>query len=120
MTASITNSKTFATDQVLTLAFDDGGATYGMLYTVTLADGDANEAGHQVTLAAGQDSVSVTVTATANDTADGDRATSPLPGRSAANRLAAPSPSRCATTTPPTRRRRACRRLGERRRSARR
>ena len=73
VTASITNSKTFATDQVLTLAFDDGGATYGMLYTVTLADGDANEAGHQVTLAAGQDSVSVTVTATANDTADGDR-----------------------------------------------
>ena len=73
VTASITNSKTFATDQVLTLAFDDGGATYGTHYTVTLADGDANEAGHQVTLAAGQDSVSVTVTATANDTADGDR-----------------------------------------------
>ena len=72
VTASITNSKTFATDQVLSLAFG-GSATYGTHYTVTPADGDANETGHQVTLAAGQDSVSVTVAAEGNDTADGDR-----------------------------------------------
>ena len=72
MTASITNSKTFATDQVLSLTFG-GGATYGTHYTVTPADGDTNETGHQVTLAAGQDSVAVTVAAEGNDTADGDR-----------------------------------------------
>ena len=42
VTASITNSKTFATDQVLSLTFG-GSATYGTHYTVTPADGDANE-----------------------------------------------------------------------------
>ena len=73
VTASITNSKTFATDQVLSLTFG-GSATYGTHHTVTPADGDANEdrpPGHA--RGGAKTSVAVTVAAEGNDTADGDR-----------------------------------------------
>ena len=72
LTASISNAKTFAADQTLTLAFG-GDAIYGTHYAVTPADTDGNTTDHQVTLVAGQDSVSVTVTAAGNTTADGPR-----------------------------------------------
>ena len=82
VTASITNGKTFADDQTLTLTFG-GTATAGTHYAVSPADADAVAEGHQIALAgdsvvadsvvAGASSVSVTVTATSNDTAGGDR-----------------------------------------------
>ena len=68
----ITNGKTFAVDQTVTLTFS--GATQGTHYSVSPGDADTNEAGHQVILVAGESSVEVTVTATGNDTADGNRA----------------------------------------------
>ena len=61
VTASITNSKKFATDQVLTLVFG-GTATYGTHFTVAPADADTNTAGHQITLPAAADPPSVAVT----------------------------------------------------------
>ena len=63
VTVSITNAKTFALDQTITLTFS-GSAIEGTHYSVPE---------HQVTLPAGDSSVAVTVTATANTTADGNR-----------------------------------------------
>ena len=68
----ITNGKTFAVDQTVTLTFT-GTATQGTHYSVSPGDADTNTAGHQVVLVAGESSVEVTVTATGNDTADGNR-----------------------------------------------
>ena len=131
LTASISNAKTFAADQTLTLAFG-GDAIYGTHYAVTPADTDGNTTDHQVTLVAGQDSVSVTVTAAGNTTADGPpvhhRVRLGWAGTSPAR------PSSCATTTPtpvrpsrtaparrgPSTRRSATRRSRRRRTSARR
>ena len=72
LTVSIDNGKTFATDQAITLTFA-GTAVYGTHYSVNPADADANAMGHQVVLPAETASVQVTVTAAANDTADGHR-----------------------------------------------
>ena len=71
LTVAAASPKTFATDQAITLTFD-GTAVYGTHYSVSPVDTDANAMGHQVTAAGGLTaSVQVTVTATANDTADG-------------------------------------------------
>ena len=72
LTVSAASPKTFATDQAITLTFA-GTAVYGTHYSVDPADTDANATGHQVVLPAETASVEVTVTATTNDTADGDR-----------------------------------------------
>ena len=72
VTVEITNGKTFAVDQTVTLTFS-GTATQGTHYSVTPGDADPNTAGHQVVLRTGDSSVEVTVTATANDTDDGPR-----------------------------------------------
>ena len=72
LAVSATNAKTFATDQVITLTFS-GAADYGTHYSVTPTDADGAAEGHQVTLPAETASVSVTVTAAANDTNDGNR-----------------------------------------------
>ena len=68
----ITNGKTFAVDQTVTLTFS-GTATQGTHYSVNPGDADPNTAGHQVVLPTGDSSVEVTVTATGNDTADRNR-----------------------------------------------
>ena len=68
----ITNGKTFAVDQTVTLTFS-GTATRGTHYSVSPGDADTNTAGHQVVLVKETASVEVTVTATGNDTADGHR-----------------------------------------------
>ena len=122
VTASIGNAKTFATDQVVTLTFS-GTATYGTHYAVTPTDADTNATGHQVTLPAGDSSVDVKVTATANDSADGDHEITVVGtrgGEAFGSSVTIVIASRCATTTTPTCRRRARRRLRGRRRSARR
>ncbi len=72
VTVGITNGKTFAVDRTVTLTFS-GDATEGTHYSVSPTDADTNAAGHQVVLPAGDASVEVTVTAAANDTADGNR-----------------------------------------------
>ena len=72
LTVSAASPKTFATDQAITLTFA-GSAVYGTHYSVSPVDTDANAAGHQAVLPAETASVQVTVTATTNDTADGDR-----------------------------------------------
>ena len=72
LTVSITNDKTFAVDQVVTLAF--AGDAPGSDYAVTPADADPNNtAGHQVTLPAGAASVTVTLTAQDNLARDDSR-----------------------------------------------
>ena len=72
LTVAAASPKTFATEQTITLTFA-GSAVYGTHYSVSPADTDANATGHQVVLPAETASVEVTVTAAANDTADGDR-----------------------------------------------
>ena len=72
LTVAITNGKTFVGEETVTLTFS-GTATLGTHYSVSPADADTNAAGHQVVLPAETASVSVTVTATANDSADGNR-----------------------------------------------
>ncbi|MYE05858.1 MAG: hypothetical protein F4Y04_01305, partial [Chloroflexi bacterium] len=72
VTVSITNAKTFAEDQTVTLGFS-GTATYGTHYRVSPADADGETQGHQVVLPAGAASVPVTVISTPNDTAHGER-----------------------------------------------
>ena len=69
VTVAITNAKTFAVDRTVTLTFS--GATEGTHYSVSPVDDDTNTAGHQVVLPLETASVDVTVTAAANDTADG-------------------------------------------------
>ena len=69
LTVAITNGKTYATDQTITLTFDDEReAVYGTDYSVTPVDA-GTENGHQVVLLAGESSVALTITATGNDTA---------------------------------------------------
>ena len=70
VTVEITNGKTFAEDQTVTLTFS--GGTQGTHYSVNPADADTSAAGHQVVLPTGDSSVEVTVTAVGNDTADGN------------------------------------------------
>ena len=72
VTVEITNGKTFAEDQTVSLTFS-GTATQGTHYSVNPGDADANTAGHQVVLVKETASVEVTVTATGNDTDDGPR-----------------------------------------------
>ena len=72
VTVEITNGKTFAVDQTVTLTFS-GTATQGTHYSVSPGDADTNTAGHQVVLVKETASVEVTVTATGNDTDDGPR-----------------------------------------------
>ena len=72
VTVEITNGKTFAVDQTVTLTFS-GTATQGTHYSVSPGDADTNTAGHQVVLVKETASVEVTVTATGNDTADRNR-----------------------------------------------
>ena len=72
VTVEITNAKTYAEDQTVTLTFS-GDATRGIHYSVLPVDADTNTAGHQVVLVKETASVEVTVTATGNDTADGPR-----------------------------------------------
>ena len=52
VTVSITNAKTFANDETITLVFA-GTATAEDDYTVSPSDGDGNTQGHQITLAKG-------------------------------------------------------------------
>ncbi len=72
LTVTLTNAKTFAGEQTLTLSFA-GTAEAGTHYEVAPADADPDTGGHQVTLAAGAASVTVTVSAVDNATADGAR-----------------------------------------------
>ena len=72
LTVTLTNAKTFAGEQTLTLTFA-GTAEAGTHYTVAPVDADPDAGGHQVTLAAGASSVAVTVSAVDNATADGAR-----------------------------------------------
>ena len=72
VTVAITNGKTFVGEETVTLTFS-GDATEGTHYSVNPTDADTNAAGHQVVLPAETASVPVTVTATANDSADGNR-----------------------------------------------
>ena len=72
ITASITNGKTFADSTLLTLTFG-GTATAGEHYLVNPADEDGDTEGHQLVLAAGDSTVTATVTATSNDSEDGSR-----------------------------------------------
>ena len=72
VTVEITNGKTFAEDQTVTLTFS-GDATQGTHYSVSPGDTDTNATGHQVVLVKETASVEVTVTATGNDTDDGNR-----------------------------------------------
>ena len=70
-TVSITNGKTFATDQVVTFTLG-GDAIPEHDYTVTPADADEEAAGHQVTLTAGSNSVGLTFTARNDKREEGD------------------------------------------------
>ena len=72
VTVEITNGKTFAVDQTVTLTFS-GTATQGTHYSVNPGDADSGTEGHQVVLEKETASVEVTVTAVGNDTADGPR-----------------------------------------------
>ena len=73
VTVWITNGKTFAEDQTVTLTFSGDDATQGTHYSVSPGDTDTNATGHQVVLVKETASVEVTVTATDNDTDDGNR-----------------------------------------------
>ena len=68
-TVSITNGKTFATDQVVTFTFA-GTATEDIDYTVTPEDARAETSDHQVILAAGSTSLDVTFAAVDDDFED--------------------------------------------------
>ena len=68
-TVSITNGKTFSTDQVVTLAFA-GTASEDADYHVTPADADEATSDHQVILSAGSTSVDVTFTTLDDDIED--------------------------------------------------
>ena len=70
-TVSITNGKTFAADQAVTLELG-GDAIPGHDYHVTPADADQQAEGHQVTLSAGSSSVNVTFAALDDDREEGD------------------------------------------------
>ena len=70
VTVAITNGETFAEDQTVTLSFFGAATSF---YIVSPTDADINTAGHQVVLPKETSSVAVTVTATANDTADGNQ-----------------------------------------------
>ena len=72
VTVAITNGKTFADDQTVTLAF--AGTAPDADYTLDPADADSNTAGHQVTLPVGDSSVEVSLTAVDNNVLDDDRA----------------------------------------------
>ena len=69
VTVSITNDKTFATDQIFTLNFD-GTATEGVDFVVMPADADRGTPGHQVILPAGANSIVVTITAVDDEVED--------------------------------------------------
>ena len=69
LTVAITNSKTFAADQTITLTF--AGTAPGGDYSVSPEDADGIAEGHQVTLPAGDGSVAVTLTAQDNAARDG-------------------------------------------------
>lgn len=69
-TVAITNGKTFADDQVVTLVLG-GNAIPGQDFTVTPADADEEAPDHQMTLPAGSSSVNVTLTARADDSKEG-------------------------------------------------
>ena len=70
-TVSITNGKTFATDQAVTFKLG-GDAIAEHDYRVSPADADQGAAGHQVTLPAGSSSAEVTFTARDDDREEGD------------------------------------------------
>ncbi len=70
-TVSITNGKTFAADQAVTLELG-GDAIPGHDYHVTPADADQQAEGHQVTLSAGSSSVNATFAALDDDREEGD------------------------------------------------
>ena len=70
-TVSITNGKTFAADQAVTLELG-GDAIPGHDYHVTPADADQQAEGHQVTLSAGSGSVNATFAALDDDREEGD------------------------------------------------
>ena len=71
LTVQITNGKTFAENQTVTLAFS-GTAVQGTHYEVSPDDADPNTAGHQVVLPEETASVQAIVTAVANTTGDGN------------------------------------------------
>ena len=68
-TVSITDSKSFAADQVLTLDFG-GTATRGLDYVVSPADADEATSGYQLTLPAASSSAGVTLKAMADEVHD--------------------------------------------------
>ena len=70
-TVSITNGKTFATDQAVTFKLG-GDAIPDSDYLVTPADADEGTPDHQVTLSAGSSSVEATFTARDDDREEGD------------------------------------------------
>ena len=70
-TVSITNGKTFAVDQAVTIELG-GDAIPGTDYQVTPADADQQAEDHQVTLQAGSSSVDATFTARDDDREEGD------------------------------------------------
>ena len=70
-TVSITNGKTFAVDQAVTIELG-GDAIPGTDYQVTPADADQQAEDHQVTLQAGSSSVEATFTARDDDREEGD------------------------------------------------
>ena len=77
LTVTVTGATLYGADQTVTLVFT-GSATEGTHYTVDPADADADADDYQVVLPAAdpgdeRQSVSVTLTAQANDTADGHR-----------------------------------------------
>ena len=70
-TVSITNGKTFATDQAVNFKLG-GDAIAGIDYQVAPADADEGTPDHQVTLPAGSSSAEVTFTARDDDREEGD------------------------------------------------
>ena len=71
LTVSITNGKTFAAEQTITLTF--AGTAPADDYGVAPTDADGVATGHQVALPAGDASVAVTLTAIDNLSRDGNR-----------------------------------------------
>ena len=71
LTVAITNDKTFAADQTITLTF--AGTAPASDYSVAPTDTDGVATGHQVTLPAGDASVAVTLTAIDNPDSDSSR-----------------------------------------------
>ena len=74
VTVAITNGKTFAVEQTVTLTFS--GGTQGTHFSVSPTDADTTAANYQVVLPVGDSSVDVTFTAAGNDTVDGNRTVS--------------------------------------------